>query len=95
MKSREEIEGLKRQWLSDTNWDIETTEGFEEHTSELLKFRLDTERKFQEKEERRVLDKCLKLDISPELLKYIEGLEYQVKRLAERIERLENPDGEK
>jgi hypothetical protein len=43
MKSREEVEKLKRDWLHDGCWDIETTEGFEDYTDELLKFRRDTE----------------------------------------------------
>jgi len=34
---------LKRQWLEDSSWDIETTEGFEEFKQELYIFRLETE----------------------------------------------------
>ena len=39
MKSREELESLKRNWLRDPCWDIEETEGFEEHREELLAYR--------------------------------------------------------
>jgi len=35
-----DIDELKRQWLSDGCWDIESTEGFECHHLELLEFRL-------------------------------------------------------
>lgn len=35
-----EIQNLKRQWINDPCWDIENTEGFEEHKEELLKYRL-------------------------------------------------------
>lgn len=37
-KSREEIEELKRQWSLDPNWDIESTEGFEDHNEELTTY---------------------------------------------------------
>lgn len=33
-----EIEALKRNWSRDPNWDIEDTEGFEEHKAELKAF---------------------------------------------------------
>lgn len=46
MKTREQVEELKRQWLSDGCWDIETTEGFEDYHDELLKFRLSIEGKY-------------------------------------------------
>jgi len=38
-KSLEEVEKLKVQWQSDPCWDIENTEGFEEHKVELLAYR--------------------------------------------------------
>jgi hypothetical protein len=37
-KTREEIERLKADWEADPCWDIEDTEGFEEHREELLAF---------------------------------------------------------
>lgn len=39
MATQDEIENLKANWLADPCWDIENTEGFEEHHDELLKFR--------------------------------------------------------
>lgn len=38
MKTREEVEDLKRQWLRDPCWDIEDTPGFEEYAVELAGF---------------------------------------------------------
>ena len=53
MRTREQVEHLKKDWLGDPNWDIETTEGFENYHDELLKFRLDTEAKYKaEREEK-------------------------------------------
>ena len=42
-KTIEEIEALKENWIKDPCWDIETTEGFEDHVEELLNFRRQTE----------------------------------------------------
>lgn len=39
MKTRLQVEDLKRQWLTDGAWDIENTPGFEEYRDELLDFR--------------------------------------------------------
>ena len=38
MKTDAEIKELKRQWEYDPCWDIEDTEGFEEHREELTRF---------------------------------------------------------
>jgi len=38
MKTREEVDELKRQWKRDPIWDIEETEDFEEYREELVKF---------------------------------------------------------
>ncbi|MFA5298883.1 MAG: hypothetical protein WC389_11815 [Lutibacter sp.] len=35
MKTREEVEKLKQNWLNDTCWDIYGTEGFEDYKDEL------------------------------------------------------------
>lgn len=35
-KTNDEIEALKQNWMKDPCWDIEDTEGFEEHKEELL-----------------------------------------------------------
>lgn len=41
LRTREEIEDLKREWMMDSIWDIENTEGFEAHHDELLAFSLE------------------------------------------------------
>lgn len=35
MKTKEEVEELKREWCADPCWDIWATEGFEDHCCEL------------------------------------------------------------
>ena len=45
-KTREDVEKLKKDWLSDPQiWDIEATEGFEKYYSELIEFRLEEEKR--------------------------------------------------
>jgi hypothetical protein len=45
----EEIQALKDNWIKDPCWEIEDTEGFEEHKEELLAYRLEVEQKAQER----------------------------------------------
>jgi hypothetical protein len=47
MKTEKEIEDLKANWIKDPCWDIEDTEGFEEHKEELLAYRLQIEADIQ------------------------------------------------
>lgn len=57
-KTAEEIQALKDNWRKDPCWDIEDTEGFEDHKDELLAYRLEVEaeadRKLQEQKAERV-----------------------------------------
>jgi len=47
MKTIEEVQELKDQWVMDPCWDIEHSEGFEAHKEELLAFRLEQEAIFE------------------------------------------------
>lgn len=47
MKTTEEINELNRNWASDPCWDIEDTEGFEDHYEELKEYRLKAEKNIQ------------------------------------------------
>ncbi len=42
-KTRAEIDTLKLSWREDPTWDIEETEGFEDHRAELSEYRRDIE----------------------------------------------------
>lgn len=53
-KTTEELDALKKNWINDPSWDIEETEGFEEHEEELLAFRKEQELEWQRKEEERI-----------------------------------------
>lgn len=43
MKTEQEINSLKWNWSHDPSWDIENTEGFEEHKKDLYIYRLEVE----------------------------------------------------
>jgi len=49
MKTREEVQALKSNWMSDPNWDIEDTEGFEEWYADLRAFRMEKELEWKTK----------------------------------------------
>lgn len=57
IRTTEEIEQLKKNWMADPCWDIEDTEGFEAHNNELFAWRKEYEAKiekeWQEREESR------------------------------------------
>lgn len=91
-KTRQEIEDLKKAWLHDGCWDIEHTEGFEAHFEELKAFRIEREKIAEEAHEAKLKERALKMGIPGrlDLVKYLEGLEYQIKRLTERVDRIEN-----
>ncbi len=87
MKSKGEIQALKNNWFSDPCWDIEETEGFEEHKDELLKFRKDKEEEWRAMRYNRLLLKSEALGLrgSIKLADCIEQLENRIKSLEERI----------
>ena len=70
MKTKKEIEQLKEEWKRDPIWDIEETEGFEEHRSELIKFRVKQEaaweNKSKENYQKRIWDFLLRNKIAEE-----------------------------
>ncbi len=86
------IDELKYQWERDPIWDIEDTEGFEEHHDELLAFRLQKEQEWRDDSERLLREKAERLGIPDNLTlaRYIETLEYNLIRLEQRIVRLED-----
>lgn len=46
-KTNEEIQALKDNWRKEPNWEIEYTEGFEDHFEDLLAFRKEQEDEWQ------------------------------------------------
>lgn len=69
MATQEEIDKLKESWKKDPIWDIEHTEGFEEHEAELLAFRKECEIEFQHKAEDRVARRARVVEIDTDITK--------------------------
>lgn len=90
MKTPEEIEKLKRQWLADPCWDIYSTEGFEAHRKELEEYQAEQERRWEERRQQRLQEKANKMGIPDNLTlaKYIDELEWRIKQNEEEIDKI-------
>ena len=84
MKTKQELDDLKANWKGDPCWDIEDTEGFEEHHDELLAWRTEYEREWHEKENARLQKKADELGCSVMTVKQIEFLEFRIGQLEKR-----------
>lgn len=91
MKTPRAIEDLKAQWLEDGTWDIENTEGFEEHYDELLAYRRQVELERLQKAEQEVQDKAAFLGCPDNLqiARYVISLEQELSNIRSRLKELE------
>ena len=87
-KSRAEVEDLKRRWAEDPSFDLEDTPGFESYRAELATFAETAKARWKEQEEQRVATRAAELECSPRTLLFIEGLEREIKTLAQSVESL-------
>lgn len=89
MKTDEEVEQLKASWVSDPCWDIETTEGFEDHREELAQYCMEQEELWRMEDDENVRLKAIELGIEdkPALAKYILGLESRLKAKDEELDK--------
>lgn len=80
-KTKEQIEKLKEDWLSDPCWDISNTEGFEDHYEELKAFEdnhiTKWDREFQKKKTKTIED--LKKFYGDNIWQYVYYLEEKLK----------------
>lgn len=88
MKTEWDIKVLQYQWLNDPTWDIEYTEGFEEHKEELRKWRVEVEEK--KKALLKKQQRAEKLQCSIPLVEYIEKMEGKIEMLESNLLKLEN-----
>ena len=90
MKTTEEIDDLKRQWCENPCWDIENTEGFENHHDELLAYRKEHEKKQDEEFEQKVRKEMSRLGITDRAtynyLKWLEGRIDKIESILEKRE---------
>jgi len=90
-KSFYEVKTLKENWKGDPCWDIENTEGFEDHKQELLDYRLGMEASWKKKNEERLQKRSAELECSIKLVEYIEILENRFQEVVDGLDKLELP----
>ena len=91
MKTREQVEALKQNWLGDGCWDIYETEGFKEYREELRIFQINMEQEWRAKEYNKVYQFAQSLSINTlgnhedapdlSLARYLISLEERIKEL--------------
>jgi hypothetical protein len=95
-KTPEEISALKHNWFGDPIWDIELTEGFEDYKDELLKYRLECEEKWEQAQEKKLVEKADTLGLlnNIALVEYIMGLEAKIETLEAKVDQMYYQDTE-
>ena len=91
MKTTQQLEDLKKQWIRDPIWDIEETEDFESHKLELLMFRKEYEQHKKENYKAKLSEFASEKGIPPnsiEFIEYLLGLEKQIHELQAEIDKL-------
>lgn len=97
MKTRDEVEALKRNWKSDPCWDLEQTEGFEEYVQELRAHRIQKERQWRHETAERAQRLAIQWGVPNQtfgaqmevLLKRVAKLEAEVEELRTRVHETE------
>ena len=89
MKTRAEVEELKRQWKQDDCWEIETTEGFEEYADELREFSEKCQVEWNQRKLARLAAKALNLGVpgNISLAEQWELMEYKIRELQDKFDR--------
>lgn len=87
MPTPEEVQNLKKSWYDDPCWDIETTDGFENHKEELRQYRMECEEKwdaiYQEKLQK--MAHMIGIPDNLKMAKYLQILENRVVRIEELL----------
>jgi hypothetical protein len=87
MNTREDVENLKENWVSDPCYDLEEVEGFEEYREELEAFIKHQEKKWEEQRVRVLEWKADKLGIPGNLFlaQYVMQLELRLDKLEAHV----------
>lgn len=78
MATKEQIYFLKSSWRSDPCWDIEDTEGFEDHYDELKAYHEQMKEQWRQERYDEIDHKATALRCSFELAEYLLHLEYRL-----------------
>jgi hypothetical protein len=91
MKTRAEVETLKRNWSEDPCWDIEDTEGFEDHREELAEYRRAADERREAEHLARMMLKADEIGCPGNLAlaAYVLRLERTIDEMDDRMDRME------
>jgi hypothetical protein len=87
-KTKKQIDNLKAQWEADPCWDIEDTEGFEDHRNDLVKYRKETENRWDYERIMRIEAQAFRLDCKFKTAKYTLALEDRIAALEAKLNEL-------
>lgn len=79
MKTREEIESLKRDWEKDPSYEFEEIDGFEDHYEELKAFADQKKKEWKEKHEKWERDKAKERGLTHDVWHQVTSLEMHSK----------------
>jgi ribosomal protein L6P/L9E len=85
VKTREDVENLKANWISDPCYNLETVEGFEEYSNELRRFQTMMESKWKNEYNDMIKSLSEKYECSFKLAEYIYNLEIKLQKIQNRI----------
>ena len=85
MKTRDEIDVLKNDWVDDPCWDIEDTDGFEDHHAELAAFNATMQKEWGRRNRARSLERAEALGLPGN-----EAIGRLVRSMEDRIQALES-----
>lgn len=87
MKTKAELDVLKAQWTADPCWDIEDTEGFEDHKDVLKSFRFIKEVEWENQRVQRLQSKAQQIGCpgNVKLAEYILTLEHKIETLSNAV----------
>ena len=90
MKTKQEVEALKENWLQDSCWNLADTEGFEDHHDELLAFQKEWEQKWHDRYEAKLLEQSVRVGFpgNIKLVEYLNNLEAKIQMQQTEIEEL-------
>ena len=75
MKTNDEVEKLKQNWLKDPIYDLYNIEGFEEYEEELKQFQIEHEKRWEDEKNRKLDIKAKELGVSVKTVAEIERCE--------------------
>jgi hypothetical protein len=85
LKTRQEVEELKRQWRNDPCWDLWEQEGFEEYKNELRSYAEQKEAEWEAEEQMRKEARASKLGIPGNFESRIEYVDDRVNSVTMRV----------